>query len=162
VQSINTRTTGLPLMSMASVGRVGQWLAIGLMIIGAAPGSAAGGLKVTSLYHLAQGTRRALARERVSRMVGITLVWIGAYLILLAVTILSLLATQPELPPDRLLFISASAVSLVGLSQDPISMTGTGLDVVSLAMLLGRVVPWIILWWTASTMRGDEADVAVG
>jgi hypothetical protein len=67
---------------------------------------------------------------------------------------------QPELPADRLLFIAISAASLVGFSQDPISMTGGGMIVVSVAMFLGRVAPIAILWWSATTVK--DGDVAVG
>jgi trk system potassium uptake protein TrkH len=161
-QSINARTAGLPIASLSTFSRMAQWLIIGLMIIGAAPGGAGGGLKVTALYHIQQGTVRALRRERGKRIVGIAAVWMLSYTAIVIATLLALLALQPEMPPDRLLFISISAVSLAGLSHDPISMTGGGLDVLAFAMLLGRVVPWLILWWAATTLNADEPDVAVG
>ena len=162
LESINTRSAGLPIAPLSTFSRMTQWLIIGLMIVGAAPGGATGGLKVTALYHVHHGTRRALRRERASRITGIAALWILSYFAIVAVTLLALLSQQPELPPDRLLFIAISAVSLVGLSHEPISMTGPGLHVLALAMLLGRIVPWLILWWTATTLTPEETDAAIG
>jgi Trk-type K+ transport system membrane component len=70
------------------------------------------------------------------------------------------LAVQPELPGDKLLFIASSAVGCVGLSQDPIAMTSTGLFTLSLAMFAGRFAPLVVLWWCARTAPGS--DVAIG
>src|SRR5687768_6963536 len=42
--SIDSRSAGLPLYSLGSLPRVGQWVLIVLMLIGAAPGSAGGGM----------------------------------------------------------------------------------------------------------------------
>ncbi len=158
--AIDTRTAGLPLFSVTAMTRFTQWLIIALMMIGAAPGSAGGGLKVTTVFELFRGTGRALRRQLPGRLFGIALAWLGLYLLILAGTLLALLALQPDLPADRLLFIAASAVSCVGLSHDPISMAGGGLIVLSIAMLLGRLVPLAILWWAATTT--PDADLAVG
>ncbi|HEX8523328.1 MAG TPA: potassium transporter TrkG [Tepidisphaeraceae bacterium] len=160
ILSIDSRTAGLPLVSLAALTRVGQWLLVVLMIIGAAPGSAAGGLKVTTLYALASGTRRVLRGGIVPRIVGVAALWLGVYTTLVLASYLCLLAFQPELPADRLLFIAISAISCVGLSQDPISMTGGGLAVVCTAMFLGRILPVALLWWTATAFPNSE--IAVG
>ena len=61
---------------------------------------------------------------------------------------------------DRLLFLSVSAASNVGLSQDPVSMTGPGLYTLSAVMLAGRVAPVLVLWWMARTTR--DSALAVG
>ena len=130
------------------------------MLIGAAPGSAAGGMRVTSLFHLVRGTRRALNRERGLRITGIAATMIASYLLLVLATTLGLLATVPEIPGDRILFLAASAVGLVGLSHDYVAVQGPGNYVLAAAMLLGRAMPLIILWWAVRTT--DDADVAVG
>jgi len=158
--SVDTRTAGLPVIALSSMPRMIPWMLIILMVIGGASGSAAGGLKVTTLYELFRGFARALRGQGVSRIFGITGTWLGLYLLLMLGTLLALLALQPELPADRLVFISISAISNVGLSHDPISMTGPGLMVLSAAMLLGRLVPLAILWYAALAIR--NADVAVG
>ena len=64
------------------------------------------------------------------------------------------------MPADRALFIIISAVSNVGLSHDPLGVNPDNAFVLSSAMLLGRLMPMIILWWTA--LSCDDADVAVG
>jgi trk system potassium uptake protein TrkH len=159
-QSINARTAGLPLMQISSLSRVAQWILILLMLIGAAPGSTAGGLKVTTLYHLRELLRTSLGRQAASRLSGLALAWTFTYLAIAALTLLCLLAFQPELSGERLLFIAISAISLVGLSQDPVSVTGPGLLILSAAMLLGRILPWIFLWHAARTARSDDAPIA--
>jgi trk system potassium uptake protein len=158
--SIDSRSAGLPLLSPSLLPRASQWVLIVLMLIGAAPGSAAGGMKVTSLFHLVRGTRRALNRERGLRITGIASTMIASYLLLVLATTLGLLATIPEIPGDRLLFLAASAVGLVGLSHDYVALQGPGNYVLAAAMLLGRALPLVILWWAVGTT--DDADVAVG
>ena len=158
--SIDSRSAGLPLFSLGTLPRASQWVLIVLMLIGAAPGSAAGGMKVTSLFHLLRGTRRALNRERGLRITGIASTLIASYLLLVLATTLGLLATIPEIPGDRILFLAASAVGLVGLSHDYVALQGPGNYVLSAAMLLGRALPLVILWWAVRTT--DDADVAVG
>jgi Trk-type K+ transport system membrane component len=160
VMSLNARTLGLPFASISMLPRVTQWLVIVFMLIGAAPAGTAGGLKVTSLFHLWRGARRALRREPGLRITGIAMVWSAAYLLLVLLTMLGMLATLRELPADRLLFLSVSAAGNVGLSHDPVSMAGPGLIVLSASMLLGRLLPLAVLWWAATTCEGVE--VAVG
>jgi trk system potassium uptake protein TrkH len=158
--SLNSRTAGFPLVVIGQMARPAQWLLILLMMIGAAPGGTGGGMKVTALFHLVRGVRRSLGREPGLRITGIAAVWVVAYLAIALATLMGLLATLPELPADRLVLLAFSAVGTVGLSNDPVSITGPGLMVLSAAMLLGRIAPLLVLWWTVRTC--DDADVAVG
>jgi trk system potassium uptake protein TrkH len=158
--SLDARTAGFPLAAVGSLSRVAQWLLIGLMLIGAAPAGSGGGMKVTSLFHLWRGTRRALNREGGLRITGIAATWIAAYLAIVFLTLLGLLATLPDMPADRLVFLAASAVGNVGLSHDPLAVTGGGLWIMCLAMLIGRLAPLAVLGWAAATV--EDADVAVG
>jgi Trk-type K+ transport system membrane component len=74
---------------------------------------------------------------------------------------LILLAATPEVPMDRLLFLTISAVSNVGLSHDPISSAGwMSWSTLSLLMLLGKIVPLMILWDMAEKVK--NARIAVG
>ena len=157
---INSRSFGLPVEYMTSLSRVTAWLVIGLMAIGAGSGGTAGGLKVTTLAELAAGFRQALRGERVPRSFGIALAWLGIYGLMLLIATLLMLSHQPEMPGDRVFFLAASAVSNVGLSHDPISVTGDGLYALSAAMFAGRVVPLLVLWWMADTT--SDADLAIG
>jgi trk system potassium uptake protein TrkH len=158
--SLDARTAGLPFAAVGSFSRIAQWLMIVLMLIGAAPGGTGGGMKVTSLFHLWRGTRRALRRESGLRITGVAAAWFGAYLTIVFLTLLGLLATLPDLPADRLVFLAASAAGNVGLSHDPLAVTGGGLWIMCLGMLVGRLAPLAVLAWAAATV--DDADVGVG
>src|SRR5439155_3764067 len=103
--------------------------------------------------------RRALRREAGSRISGIAGAWMAAYLLLVLATFLSLLASMPETSSDRLAMIAASAVGNVGLSHEPLSLTGQGLNTIVIAMLLGRAAPLAVLCWAAATT--EDADVGV-
>ena len=70
------------------------------------------------------------------------------------------LLVDPDLEPDRLMFLATSAASNVGLSHNPVAVVGSGSIVLTITMFLGRLLPLGILWWTAMTVR--DADIAVG
>jgi Trk-type K+ transport system membrane component len=159
VLSINGRTAGLPIVSTATLPRVSQWLLIALMSLGAAPAGAAGGMKLTALFHAWRGSRRALCAERGLRITGIAATWIVTYALVLFLTFLALLATLPEMAADRLAFLAASALSNCGLSPEPVVLTGGGLWTLVAAMLVGRAAPLLVLWWVAQTAA--DVDVAV-
>lgn len=159
VQSINSRTTGLPFP--LGDARPGQWVLIVLMVIGGVSGTAAGGIKLTTLWALFAGTRAALRGENPGRVFAIAMTWVGTYGLLVFVTLLCLLATEPGQPGDRLLFLVVSAISNVGLAQNPVSIVKEGMFVLSAAMLLGRILPLAILWWVVSVARNED-EVPVG
>ncbi|MBC8106670.1 MAG: hypothetical protein H7Z14_08790 [Anaerolineae bacterium] len=160
IASINTRTAGLPIEYVYDYPRAMQWLLILLMLIGGAPASAAGGLKLTTLIVLFAGVRRALRGEAPGRSFGVALVWLGIFAILIFFSMLWLLGSAPEISSDRALFITASAVSNVGLSPDPLSITAANGYALSMTMLLGRLFPICILWWMAVTTNDGEIAVA--
>jgi len=160
VAALNTRSAGLPFQSPAAFTAPGQWILIGLMIVGAASAETAGGLKITTLSQLWRGTRAVLSGAAVPRVFGIALVWCCAYLLLLFVGVILLVGSEPQIPGDRLLFLSASALGNVGLSHDPVSITGPGLLILSALMIVGRFAPLAVLWWLAETAPG--ADMLVG
>jgi trk system potassium uptake protein TrkH len=131
-----------------------------LMAIGAGPAGTGGGLKTTTAYELVRGAYRALRARPVSRVFGFAMMWLGIYALLVLSTTIVLVSTEPQLAADQILFTAISAVSNVGLSYAPISITGDGLYALSISMMLGRIVPLVILWWAALTAH--DADVAVG
>jgi trk system potassium uptake protein TrkH len=160
VAAINTRSAGLPFQSPAAFTIAGQWLLMALMLIGAAPAGTASGLKTTTLWQLARGVRDVLRGRPVPRPVGIAAVWLIAFVVVLFAGILLMATIEPQIAPDRLLFLCCSAIANVGLSHDPVSITGPGLLVLSALMLAGRLGPLAVLWWMAETTSG--ADVLVG
>ena len=159
VFSIDSRTCGLPVAAVSALPRAGYWAMILLMMIGAAPAGTAGGMKITALYHGWRGTRRALRRETGLRITGIAATWIIVYVALVFATLLTLQASLPDVSTDRLAMLAASAVGNVGLSHEPVTTTGMGLATLSVAMLIGRAAPLLVLWWAAMTC--DDADVGV-
>jgi trk system potassium uptake protein TrkH len=160
VASINSRTAGLPVDAVYGYPRAMQWFVMALMLIGAAPGSAAGGLKITTLVEIFRRARRALRGGAPGRSLGIAIFWVAAFLLLVLIALLSLLQADPQTPADRVLFTTISAAANVGLSHDPLSVTAANAWTLSITMLLGRLLPICVLWWMALTTR--DADVAVG
>jgi trk system potassium uptake protein TrkH len=158
--SLNTRTTGFALISISNLARVTQWLILCMMIVGAAPGGAAGGVKFTTLFNLTRGIHRSIRGQAAGHTFAIAAVWAAGYGLLILTVLLILLGIHPEMPADHLLFVCVSAVGTVGLSQNPITITGGGLIVLSIAMLVGRLAPLLVLWWCAAEPEPDA--VAVG
>ena len=159
--SIDSRTAGFAIdgAGPADMPRSAQWLLILPMILGGWAAGTAGGIKVNTFIGLFRGITQGLRGGSIGRPVAIAAVWIGLYLALTILFFLMLLWSEPDLPADRLLFLTISALSNVGLSHDPVSMTGSGLDVLSAAMLLGRLSPLGMLWWMAMTTREGEMPV---
>jgi Trk-type K+ transport system membrane component len=158
--SLNARTPGLPFQLASQWARTTQWLVIGLMAIGASPGGAGGGLKSTIVPVFASGVWNIVRGETVRRIFGIAIVWIAAYSALVLIPFFFLLHTEPDLDPDRVLFIVVSAASNVGLAHERISIAGGGQITLCATMLLGRLLPLVVLWWTV--MSAPDSDVAVG
>lgn len=158
--SINSRTLGLPLEWATYLSRPVQWVLMVLMTIGAASAGTAGGLKVNTIAELFRGTTRILRGQPATRGFGIAIVWTGVYFGIVLIAMLLLLHHVSEIPADRALFLTISAVSNTGLSHDQLSIVGDGLYTLTATMFAGRVVPLLILWWMADTTT--NADVAVG
>lgn len=160
VMSLNARTAGMDIFPDFAFPRPMLFLIMMLMLVGASPGGTGGGVKTTTLYELLTAPARILRGQPLSRATGIAATWLGIYLIALAFFQIMLLWAEPQMPGDRLLFITISALSNVGLSHDMISMTRSSLLLVSAAMFFGRIAPLLILWWMVDTTR--DAEIAVG
>jgi trk system potassium uptake protein TrkH len=160
VMSLNARTAGMNVLPVYAFPRAMAFLILLLMVVGASPGGTGGGLKTTTVYELFTGPLRALRGLPTSRAFGVAAAWAGMYLLAVAFFQMALLWAEPQMPGDRVLFVTVSALSNVGLSHDVLSMTRSSLLLVSAAMFFGRIAPLLILWWMADTTR--DADVAVG
>ena len=112
-----------------------------LMAIGASPGGAGGGIKTTAPAMLVCGILDVLRNRSPRRVFAIAATWIIIYSALVLACLLWLLHSEPDLEPDRLLFLTVSAASNVGLSHNPVAIIGSGSVVLSLTMLLGRLLP---------------------
>jgi trk system potassium uptake protein TrkH len=158
--SLDARTPGMPIVAVYNLPRAMTFFLMLLMIVGASPAGTGGGLKTTTVFELFMAPLRALRGQPVIRTFGVAATWLGIYLLALIVFHIMLLASEPQMPGDRALFVTVSALSNVGLSHDTLSMTRTSLYTVSAAMFTGRLVPLLILWWMADTTR--DAEIAVG
>lgn len=158
--AVNARGAGFPLEFAGGFPRTMQWVLVVLMFVGANPAGTAGGVKATTLVQLVRGIRSALHGGTVPRAFGIAAAWFGAYSGLVLIGFLLMVWRVPDLPVDRLLFLTTSAAGNIGLAHDPIAITGPGLYTLSAIMLAGRLLPLAVLWWMARTTT--DADVAVG
>ena len=160
--AIDSRTAGLAIEGAqpSDLPRSGQWLLLPAMMIGAWAAGTAGGIKINTFIGLGRGIGQGLRGGSVGRPVALAAVWMGVYLGLVMLFFLMMLWAEPEMAGDRLLFLTVSALSNVGLSHDPVTMGGAGLDVLSAAMLLGRLTPMGMLWWMAMSTR--EAEMPMG
>jgi Trk-type K+ transport system membrane component len=86
--------------------------------------------------------------------------WAAIFMAILGVALLVLLALQPQTPADRLLFDAISALSLTGLTFNPISQTGPALYTLCILMLAGRLIPFALLH--AQSRAATIPQVAVG
>ena len=153
-QSVTFRTAGFNTIDFSKVHESTLMLGILLMFIGAAPGSTAGGIKVTTLAILlttvisaARGrTRLELFRRTIPETVLYqTLVVITMYLLVAIVVSFLLVLTETGFRPVELLFETVSALGTVGLSTGVtphLSMIGKVMIIMT--MFLGRVGPFTL------------------
>ena len=159
-QAINSRCAGFDFSWVQDWPRGMQWMVIPLMIAGASPAGTGSGLKTVTFVALWRGARQILRGQTPSPAVAIALAWTGIYAALACVVFVLLLWSQPQHSPDRLLFETISALSNVGLAYDTIYAVTPALDVLTVAMFLGRATPMIMWWWLATRER--PSDLLVG
>jgi Trk-type K+ transport system membrane component len=140
-----SRTGGF-FTSLSSLPRSAQWFVLILMGIGASSGGTGGGLKSNTLGVLFGGLKSVWRGDCPGRVVAIAGWWLVAYAVIAGGCMLALAGLTSDLPPDRLLFLSISAASNVGICYDPVSITGPALWVLSGTMLLGRIIPLGMIW----------------
>jgi Trk-type K+ transport system membrane component len=110
-------------------------------------------LRGATLVELFSGVRRSLRGEAPGRHFAIAVTWAGIYLLLAIFVLGQWLRREPQIQGDRALFYTISAISNVGLSHEPLSVTVANSFLLSAGMLLGRILPIGILWWMASEPR---------
>ena len=123
-QAVTPRTAGFNTADLAAISEAGQFVTIGLMLIGGSPGSTAGGMKNTTVAVLvaaaASTFRRKESAQYFGRRIDDAVVKNAATILLMYVflsgagaLVLSLAEGLPLLP---CLFETASAIGTVGLS----------------------------------------------
>lgn len=160
VDAINSRTTGLPFEYAHAFSRPLQWIYLLLMLVGAASGGTGGGIKVNTLAALVRGVIATFRGQVPLRSHALSIAWIAIYGTTLLFFLWWMLTDVPQMPADRLLFLTASALGNVGLSHDPVPSANELLNSLVFVMLAGRFFPLVMLWWVASTSK--EAEMPIG
>jgi trk system potassium uptake protein TrkH len=147
-QSVTARTAGFNTVDLTSMRSGSLAVLIVLMLIGGAPGSTAGGMKITTFVILLANMAAVLFHREDAQLFGRRVdrktirtasALFGIYLFLFAGGAL-LISTAEQLPLDECLFETASAIGTVGLS---LSLTPTlgafSRAVLMFLMFFGRV-----------------------
>jgi trk system potassium uptake protein len=153
--SIASRPTGFMTVPVDQLQPSTRWVLVPLMFIGGVPGSAAGGVGVTTILVLLMAARGASqsnnptaprhdsSSNSTALRAAIRIVLSQTLLILLATWLLTL--SEP-FPLEKLLFETVSAASSAGLSLGITgSLTSAGKVVLILTMILGRCIPLAVL-----------------
>ncbi len=182
-QAVTPRTVGFTTIDLQSLTMPGIFLTMVLMMIGAAPGSTGGGLKVTTvaiIWYLARARYRGQERLQVFNRTlpetsvnrALTVAFTGGICVL--ATMFALLLAERALQPGHseeflsVTFEAVSALGNVGLSLGLTEQLSTaGKLIIALAMLAGRVGPLTLALAVARTLspervRMAEEDVMVG
>ncbi len=179
--SITPRTAGFNVLPMSSLSEGARYVTGILMFIGGSPGSAAGGIKTTTIVVLLctviamckRRTETSLFSRTISNLIvreALVIFFVVQVLILLAFGLLlqteALAGKTPE--ASKLLFETISAFSTVGLSIDQTpSLSELGRCVIIFSMYLGRLGTVAIALFIgregdAIRIRYAEEEVVVG
>jgi trk system potassium uptake protein TrkH len=179
--AVSPRTAGFNVVPMESFSVAGRFLHIPLMFIGGAPGSTAGGIKITALVVLIltiaamlRGRRETHLNDRTIPLAVVREATVIFALSIFAVLFFFSLLLITEVPTvgtdvsDRLLFETVSAFGTVGLSLDTTpNLTSAGRLVIILCMFIGRIGPLtaalvIGTQEVGQRIRYPEEEVVVG
>lgn len=147
-QSVTTRTAGFNTVDLDSLSDASKMLMIILMLIGGAPGSTAGGMKITTVAVLLSNAFAIFNRKEESslfhrRIESSTIKNASTILMLYLTLFLSgafIISVVEEIPIDVCLFETASAVGTVGLTLGITPSLGwLSQLILILLMFLGRV-----------------------
>lgn len=178
-QSVTPRTCGFTVIPLEGLHAATRFVSELLMFVGAAPGGAGGGIKVTTLavfvvtlLAICRGRRdTVLFRRAISESVvreAIVIVMVFALMISLAMTVL-LVSDGDTLSFENLLFETVSAVSTTGLScgTTTASLSSTGRVVLMLCMFCGRLGALVVVLLIGGqeervTIRYPKEELVVG
>ncbi|MDD3524953.1 MAG: potassium transporter TrkG, partial [Candidatus Cloacimonetes bacterium] len=166
-QSISARTAGFNTIDMSAISPASVLMFLALMFIGAAPGSTAGGVKITtfsvlilSLTSMLRGRRELSIFNRRLSISNIreatSLVTLSGIIIFIVIFLLYLVET---LPFEQLMFEAISAFGTVGLSMGITSqLSEAGKLLITLLMYIGRIGPLTLIY--ALSMRKRQPNLA--
>lgn len=161
-QSVTARTAGFSTVQQEELGSASHLLTLVLMFIGAAPGSTAGGIKLTTLavflatvWGMLRGRsrtemfRKTIPEETVREAV--VVFGLSVFAVVLSFTIL---LVWERAAFDVLLFETVSAFGTVGLSLGVTKHLSTlGKSIIILTMLFGRIGPMTIALAVSGKIR---------
>jgi trk system potassium uptake protein TrkH len=177
-QGNTPRTAGFSMLDYAEAGRATLFTQMGLMLVGAAPGGTAGGMKITAVWIFAATLwarvvnrdqvlilRRAipLSAIRQAMIVCVSMVLLhGAFTATIA-------CLQPRLSVEAIAFEVASALGTVGLSTGITpQLEEPSRVLIALTMFIGRLGPLGFVYALVrvrpvrTSVRYPQADVCVG
>ena len=158
--AVSARSAGYQSIRFSEASDATQFLYSALMLVGGAPGSTAGGLRLTTLAVLAVAVLSTMAGQRDAQTMGrrisptivgqalvIAVLVVGAWFATTLAVGLTERGTTVQLAFTNIAFDAASAVGSVGLTTgDPVHYTTAGKLVLSLAMLVGKAGPLTIAY----------------
>ncbi|MBM7870068.1 trk system potassium uptake protein TrkH [Clostridium pascui] len=147
--AVTPRTAGFNSISTSDMTNAGIFLTIILMFIGGAPGSTAGGIKVTTagvlamtVFSIVKGRedteiyKKRIVKDTVYKSLSITI--IGLALIITVIMLLSL--TEPSASLEYIIYEATSAFGTVGMSLGlTTQLSFAGKVIVSFTMYCGRL-----------------------
>lgn len=168
-QSVTLRTAGFNTIDEAAIRPAGKLVGSFLMLIGAAPASTGGGMKVTTvavIFLAVRATirgesgivtcRRGISDNTVRRAITVVLLAMGIWIA--DVVVISLM--QPELNFMDVLFECASAVGTVGVSAfGSASLNTLARIMIILTMYMGRIGPLTAALVLASRQSASKAKI---
>ena len=173
--SISARTAGFATENIGMYSNASLFVIIILMFIGASPGSTGGGIKTTTFFVMLRNMRSvALNKECVAfkRHIGKEIISKSLVIMILAsicvvMSTLLIVAIQPELEFEKVLFEVVSAFATVGLSAGVTTeLVFPCKIIIIITMFIGRLGPLTILtlWWNKrnEVARYSEEDLIVG
>jgi trk system potassium uptake protein len=175
-QAATTRTAGLNSVDIASMSSASHVFMMINMVIGAGPGSTAGGLRLTTFVLLVAGLTAALQGRQTTRLLGRTLqvenLLRASGILILTLALLSvisilMLALEPELDPMALIFETVSALGTVGLSLGITGSLGSPAKIlIIVVMMIGKVSPVVLFGALAgrsqSPLRYAGGEITTG
>ena len=164
-QSVTPRTAGFNTADLTKMSDTGIAIMTGLMLVGGAPGSTAGGMKITTFAVLiitsmsvfrrrgeASAFKRRIAEETIKQAVAVFFLYILFFLIG-GMSIASI----EKLPLLTCLFESASAIATVGLTLGITpSLCVASKIILMLMMFFGRIGVLTLVYATTSGIKYDE------